>query len=135
MHSRQCNKGASPELGRAPFGSREVSLERIFNALSRKIISPSYLSQVYLENKSSLFSTTDSHEVPRLVTRMRILTRSKVVARKVLNGLKRNSPLSKSFAKRITAKIFVSPLLELLLRKCGANVGIFKVPKMLRRNI
>ena len=50
----------------------------------------------------------------KLGAKARILTHSKVVFRKELNGLKQKTSLSKGFSKRRAAKIFVSRLLEFI---------------------
>ena len=48
-------------------------------------------------------------------------TRTKVVSRKILYGLNRKTSLSKGYSKHWKAKILVSRLLELSLRKLRCN--------------
>ena len=58
-------------------------------------------------------------------------TRSRVVSRKVLNGLNRKTSLSKGFSKRTTAEILVSRLLKLSLRKVPVQIFGYLTSKVL----
>ena len=91
------------------FRSREVSLESIFKAPGRKFVCyVSFFSES--TSKMSLFiSLHDSFTwgaMAWLLIRT-ALTRTKVISRKVMNGLNRKTSLSKGFSKRRSAKILV----------------------------
>ena len=94
--------GSAPAT--ALFALQNVSLEIIFKALGRQIV-------FYVFLQSSLRIWKSSHSPASMINTKRqdlYLTRSKVVSRKVLNGLKRKISLPKGFSKRRAAKIFKS---------------------------
>ena len=71
----------------------------------------------YKQNFGGKFWILADIERRMKVLGLEFLTCLKVVSRKVPNGLKRKTFLSKGILKRKTAKIFVSHLLELSLQK------------------
>ena len=107
----------------ATFGSRKVSLKSIFKALGRKIIfcvfNQSLLRKYVFWFLCVIYS--QDAKMPWLLIRIVFQwTRTKVVSRKVLNGLNRKTSLSKGYSKRRAAKYLiklVSRLLELAVRK------------------
>ena len=107
---KKCFSGVITSLG-----SRETSLESPLKVLGSKIIF--YLFILSLVRKLVL----------SFLTRIAFLTRSKVVSRKVLNGLKRKRSLWKALSKRQTVRIILPLTLRNARRKSRRKVFAYLI--------